>query len=329
MRGTLGAGIALLLLIACNAVRADDALVLEGKIRLPAVSGRVDHMAVDFARKRLFVAEIGNNTLDVVDLDAGRQIRRISGLAEPQGVGYAPQADLVAVANGGDGSVRFYHGAELAPAGAVMLGSDADDVRIDPGTGNFVVGYGSGGLAIIDPNGRAKIGDVELAAHPEGFVIGAAGRAYVNVPGAGQIAVVDLLSKKWLAGWKLPELRANFPIALDAAGTTVATVFRRPPMLVLIHAANGTPIARLDACGDADDVFFDPKRQRIYVSCGAGFVDVFAAGPTGAYARLSRIETASGARTALFVPQLDRLYVAARAGSLRSDAAILVLRPVP
>ncbi|HUC71312.1 MAG TPA: hypothetical protein VMS01_08990, partial [Stellaceae bacterium] len=75
--------------------------------------------------------------------------------------------------------------------------------------------------------------------------------------------------------------------------------------------------------------FFDPKRRRIYVSCGAGFVDVFEAGATGAYARLSRVETAAGARTSLFVPKFDRLFVAARAGLLRSEAAILVLRPVP
>lgn len=310
--------------------RGEPALVVDSRIPLPAVSGRIDHLAVDLAGKRLFVAEIGNGSLDIVDLAAGRQIRRISGLAEPQGVGYAPKPDLVAVANGGDGSVRFYRGAELRPAGAVMLGSDGDDVRIDPRTGDFVVGYGSGGLAIIDPNTRSKVGEVQLAAHPEGFAIDPAnGRVYVNVPEAGQIAAADLPHGRQTAAWKLPELRANFPIALDAAGTTLATVFRRPPTLVLIDTGTGAPIARLDTCGDADDVFFDPRRRRIYVSCGAGFVDVFAAGPNGAYTRLSRLETVAGARTSLFVPEFDRLYVAARAGPLRSDAAILVLRPVP
>ena len=310
--------------------QAEPALVVESRIPLLAVSGRIDHMAVDPVRKRLFVAEIGNNSLDVVDLAAGRQTQRISGLSEPQGVGYAPQADLVAVASGGDGSVRFYRSAALTPAGAVMLGSDADDVRIDPRTGNIVVGYGSGALAIIDPNTRERIGDVRFAAHPEGFAIDpATGRAFVNVPGAGQISVVDLPSRRQTGAWKFPELRANFPIALDAAGMTLATVFRRPPQLVLVDTRTGAATAQLSACGDADDVFFDPKRRRIYVSCGAGAVDVFAAGPTGAYSRLSRIETAAGTRTSLFVPQLDRLFVAARAGLLRSDATVLVLRPVP
>ena len=310
--------------------QGEPAMVVESRIALPGVVGRIDHMAVDLARRRLLVAELGNGTLDVVDLAAGRQIRRIAGLREPQGVGYAPRADLVAVASAGDGSVKLFRGEDLAPVGTVGLGEDADNIRLDPRTGNLVVGYGSGVLAVIDPERRAKIGEMRLAAHPEAFAIDAATRrAFVNVPDAGQIAVVDLASMRQVATWKLPELRANFPIALDAAGTTVATVFRRPPTLVLIDARAGAPIARLDTCGDADDVFFDPKRRRIYVSCGAGFVDVFEAGATGAYARRSRVETSAGARTSLFVPELDRLYVAARAGPLGSEAAIRVMRPVP
>ncbi|MGH7029893.1 MAG: YncE family protein [Stellaceae bacterium] len=286
-------------------------------------------MAADLARKRLFVAEIGNNSLDVVDLATGKRVGQIRGLAEPQGVGYAPQADLVAVANGGDGSVRFYRGAELTPAGSVALGNDADDVRIDPRTGEILVGYGSGGLAIIDPARRSKIGDVRLAAHPEGFTAGAIGRAYINVPDAEQIAIVDLSSRRQIATWKLVGLKANFPLALNADSATLATVFRRPPTLVLIDTTTGAPIARLGTCGDADDVFFDARRARVYVSCGAGFVDVFQRDGSDSYSRRSRVATSPGARTSLFVPEFDRLFVAAPAGKAGKDAAITVFRTLP
>ncbi len=323
------ATLALGLLVAAAPARADQSLQLEGKISLAGVAGRIDHMAVDPGRKRLFVAELGNNTIDVVDLAAGTQVRRIAGLDQPQGVGYAQPADLVAVANAGDGSVRFYRGADLAPAGAVGLDKDADDVRVDPRTGNFVVGYGSGGLAIIDPATRSKIGDVGLAAHPEGFAIAAAaGRAFVNVPDAGHIAVVDLATGRQTARWPMPGLRANFPLALDAAGTTIATVFREPPTLLLLDAGTGAAGTRLATCGDADDVFFDAKRRRIYVSCGAGAVDIFERDAAGSYTKVSRVETSSGARTSLFVSELDRLYVAVRAHS-NEPAAILVFRPTP
>ncbi len=326
--GLLTAALVLGRAAAAAAAPAAQYLVPEARIALPGVVGRIDHMAVDLARKRLFVAEIANNTLDIVDLAAGRLERRIDRLAAPQGVGFAPNADVLAIANGGDGSVRFYRGAALTPAGSVALGGDADDVRIDPRTGNIVVGYGSGGLAIIDPETRSKIGDVRLPAHPEGFAIDAAiGRAFVNVPDAGEIAIVDLAAERQIGRWMVPGLRANFPIAIGPSAM-LATVFRNPPTLVLIDVKTDAATARLDACRDADDVFFDARRRRLYVSCGAGAVDVFQADNSGSYARLSQTKTSSGARTSLFVPRLDRLFVAAPAGSA-SEAAIISFRPRP
>lgn len=325
----LATALTLVVLGAALPARAAEPLVLEARIALPDVRGRIDHMAVDVARRRLFVAELGNDTLDAVDLAAGRQWRRIDGLAEPQGVGYAPAADLVAVAGAADGRVRFFHGNDLRPVGAVALGSDADDIRTDPRTGNLVVGYGNGGLAVIDPRTRSKIADIRLAAHPEAFAIEpATGRSFVNVPDTKEIAIVDLTAGKQVGHRTVPGLGANFPIALDPADGVLAVVFRRPPTLSLIDAKSGAVTQRLDTCGDADDVYFDARRRWIYVSCGSGSVDVFAAdGPS--YRQIARIPTAAGARTSLFVPALDRLYVAARAGLLGSNAAILVLRPMP
>ena len=318
-------GLAVTSVAAC----AEEALSLEGKIALPGVAGRIDHMAVDLGRKRLLVTALGNGTLEIVDLTGGHRVKQVTGLREPQGVGYAQKADLVAVASAGDGSVRFYRGEDLAPAGSLALGSDADNVRIDPRTGNFFVGYGSGGLAIIDPEKRSKIGDVKLAAHPESFQIDpVSGRIFVNVPDAGEIAVVDLATAKQVASWAVPGLRANFPLAINGSRAAVAAVFRHPAKLALLDAKTGAATQQLDTCGDADDVFFDTKRRRIYISCGAGAVDTFQ-GDAAGYRLLTRVETSSGARTSFFVPELDRLYVAARAGLLGSDAAILVFRPLP
>ncbi len=304
-------------------------LVLERRIPLPGTAGRIDHMAVDLRRGRLFVAELGNGTMDVVDLGGGAVVQRIGPLREPQGVAYDPASDTVAVANAGDGSVRLYRGASYAPSGRVELGDNADNVRLDPTANRFVVGYGSGGLAAIDPGSGRVTARVTLSAHPEGFRLDRTGRrAFVNLPDRHQIAVVELDGRRPAEIWALPDLSGNFPLALDERETTLAIVSRNPPRLLLLDPANGQPRARLEACGDADDVFFDTRRERIYVICGSGSVDVFAAA-TGGYARVARIATASGARTALFVPELDRLFVAARAGflGLGSDAAILVFRP--
>ena len=144
-------------------------LVLERTIPLPGVSGRVDHMAVDLRRGRLFVAELGNGTVDVVDLAAGKAIHRIAGMKEPQGIGYSPQADVIAVASAGDGSVRLFKGEGFSPLGVVSPGEDADNVHLDARTGHLVIGYGNGGLAVLDPVGRSVVGTIRLPAHPEGF----------------------------------------------------------------------------------------------------------------------------------------------------------------
>jgi DNA-binding beta-propeller fold protein YncE len=144
-------------------------LVLEVTIPLEAVVGRIDHMAVDLDKQRLLVAELGNNTVDVIDLKTQRAIHRIKGLHEPQGVGNATAAGAIVVANGIDGSIAFFRADDFAPLGSVELGEDADNVRVDARTGRVVVGYGSGALAIIDPAARSKIADIALAAHPEGF----------------------------------------------------------------------------------------------------------------------------------------------------------------
>jgi hypothetical protein len=214
----------------------------------------------------------------------------------------------------------------FAAMATISLGDDADNIRIDPRNGSVMVGYGSGGLAVIDPATAAKLADIKLADHPESFQIAPSGLAYVNVPDAKQIAVVDLDARRQTATWK-PGGSANFPAALGG-GHLFAIVLRSPSKLVLIDTASGTSVVSFPTCGDADDVFFDKTGARIYISCGSGEVAVFFKTSEG-FRPLASIPTTSGARTSLYVPDWDRLFVARRASLLAHDAAILVFRPGP
>jgi DNA-binding beta-propeller fold protein YncE len=318
---------AIVLASAVFTAKAEAPLTLEANIPLERVSGRIDHMAIDLDRKRLIVAELGNNSVDVIDIARRSVVHRIGGLKEPQGVAYVKGPDLIAVANAGDGSVRLFHGIDFTPAGTVALGDDADNLRVDPTNGRLIAGYGRGALAIIDPSTAAKVSEIFLPAHPEGFRLHPRdGRTYVNVPDARTIAVVDRAAAKPMTTWDTTGLRANFPMAISADGHTVYVVFRNPARLVLFDADSGSQHAAIDACGDADDVFPDGKRLYVYVSCGEGVVDVLEEQSDGLQ-RLGRVPTFSGARTSLFVPELDRLFVAARAGPAGRSAAILVFRP--
>jgi YVTN family beta-propeller protein len=302
-------------------------LVLEAKIPLGQVSGRIDHLGIDLKRQRLFVAELGNNSLGVVDLAAGKVLRTVAGLSEPQGVAYVPFADSVFVANAGDGSVHVLRGDDLAPIGRIELGEDADNVRVDTQRNRVLVGYGNGALAVIDPATRTKAADIRLKGHPESFQIDETGtKVFVNVPDARDIEVADLASD---TNRSLPtrDAGSNFPMAIDGEAHRVLVVFRSPPTLMALSSQDGRIVAKSETCGDADDVFVDHKRHRVYVSCGEGVVDVLAQGEAG-YQHLARVPTVSGARTSLFVPELDRLFVAVRARS-KEPAAIWVFRPLP
>jgi DNA-binding beta-propeller fold protein YncE len=313
--------------IVAEAQSAGAPLVLETKIALGEVRGRIDHLAIDMKRQRLFVAELGNNSLGVVDLASGTVLRRITGLSEPQGVAYVPFADNIYVANAGDGSVRVLRGNDLAPIGRIDLGDDADNVRVDALRNRVLVGYGKGALAVVDPGSRTKTAEIRLKAHPEGFQLDeTAARVFVNVPDAREIEVVDLAGGSTRS---LPTQGAesNFPMAIDAAAHRVLVVFRSPPTLMALSSEDGHIVAKVETCGDADDLFVDAKRRRVYVSCGEGMIDVFEPAETG-YRRLAKIATVSGARTSLFGPELDRLFVAVRARS-REPAAIWVFRPIP
>jgi DNA-binding beta-propeller fold protein YncE len=310
---------------ATGAQTATPPLILDGKIPLGQVSGRIDHLGIDVKRQRLLIAELSNNSLGVVDLAGGKVLLRIVGLSEPQGVAYVPFADSIFVANAGDGSVRVLRGDDLGPIGRIELGDDADNVRVDTARNRVLVGYGKGALAVIDPASLSKTADIRLKAHPEGFQIDETGtQVFVNVPNAREISVVDLATGSTLS---LPTQGAgsNFPMAIDGETHRVLVVFRNPPTLMALSSQDGHVVAKAETCGDADDVFVDHKRRRVYVSCGEGVVDVLEPVEAG-YRRLARVPTVSGARTSLFVPELDRLFVAARATS-REPAAIWVFRP--
>lgn len=309
-------------------LQAATPLAVEAQMPLGSIKGRIDHLAIDEARGRLFVAELGNGTVGIVDLTQGKAVAQITGLSEPQGLAFMEATNRLYVASGGDGSVRIYAGDTLTPESQVSLGDDADNLRLDPKSGQVLAGYGSGALAVIDPATHKTVARVPLPAHPESFQLDPTGPLiYVNLPGAHQIAVVDRAAGKQVASIGTGTAFANFPMALDPKARRLAVVFRAPSQLRVYALADRSLVATLRTCGDADDVFVDARRNRIYVVCGEGVVDVIEPRVAG-YASVGRIVTAPGARTGLWSAKLDRLYVAAPARG-GTGARVLVLKPMP
>jgi len=286
-------------------------LVLAQSIDLPAVEGRIDHLALDAARHQLFVAALGNNTVEVLDLEKGVRIESLAGFPEPQGIVALPDLNLVAVANGQSGDLRLLDMATRHLRKTIPLSEDADNVRYDEVARRLYVAHGNGAISAIDAASGRVLGEVRLGGHPESFQLERAGtRIFVNVPNAKHVAVIDRREMKVVAAWPITGAESNYPMALDEEGHRLFVGCRRPARVLVFDTGSGRQVGTFDISGDTDDLFYDAARKRLYISCGDGFLDVFQQQDLGRFTRIAQMSTAAGARTSLFVPEQHRLYLA-------------------
>ena len=287
------------------------ALKLEREIPLPGVEGRIDHLSDDLEGQRVFVAALGNGTIEVVDFRQGQRAGEIKGLKEPQGLLYLPANHALYVATGGDGMVRSYDGRTLALLKSVSVGDDADNLRYDLQRERVLVGYGEGAIASLSRDLTDKV-EVKLPAHPESFQFSADGRQLlVNLPQDQSVASIDLPKLSVTVKWKNLGARANFPMAVAPGTDRVFIACRTPAQLLALNTKTGSVVERIATVSDADDLFFDQPRGLIYVIGGEGFVDVVNAPNSDKLNSIAHIPTAAGARTGLFVPAWNKLLVAA------------------
>jgi YVTN family beta-propeller protein len=335
MRRFLALVVAVTFALACD-IQAEtvgqpsNLLIQVRTIPLNGIEGRIDHIGADAKAKRLFVAALGNDTVEVVDLTTGKVVRQIKNLRAPQGVGFAPDSNRLAVANDEDGSLRLYDGTSLQQTAAINLKNDADNIRYDARSRRFWVGYGEGGLAAINPATGKQIAGVKLDDHPESFQLETNGkRIFVNVPGASHVAVIDRETGRVIAKLALTGASANYPMALDEADHRLFIGCRSPAKLLVLDTETGATIASLDIVGDTDDVFYDAGNKRVYVSGGEGHITVITQTNPDRYNVSGQAATARGARTSFFVPETETLYVAVpHRGGQRAELRVFAVVPL-
>jgi DNA-binding beta-propeller fold protein YncE len=285
------------------------------EIPLPGVQGRLDHFTIDPKRKRVIFSGLGNSTVQVVDVFAGRMIHQIEGLAEPQGVLYLPEWDKLFVANSADGHVSVFDGTNFTLIERIDFGegSDPDNLRYDAAAKKIYLGFGEGAIAVIDPVTNKRLPtEYKLEAHPEGFQLETKGpRIFVNVADEKKIQVIDRRTGK-LTSWALPAGHsANFPMILDEANRRVFIGTRKPARLTVLDMDSGKVVASLPTAADMDDMFYDSSRKRIYVAGGEGFLSVVQQVDADHYTDMGKFPTALGTRTGVWYEKRDRLYIAA------------------
>ena len=265
------------LFFAAAVMWAQAPIRLEKTVALAGVEGRFDHLAIDTRARLLFVAALGNNSLEILDVDAGKRLHSVSGMHEPQGVGYLPDVHKIYVANGKDGKVRIVDATTFKAAGEVDMGGDADNVRYDAARKMLWVGYSDGVLGAIDVTTNKRAGEIHMDAHPESFQLERSGpRIFVNVPNAGEIEVADREKKIIVAKWPVKGAAANFPMALDEVNRRLFAGCRKPAKVLVFDTGTGKTVAEFACPGDTDDLYYDVARKRLYVAGGEGFLEAFA-----------------------------------------------------
>jgi DNA-binding beta-propeller fold protein YncE len=307
-------------------------------ISMPNVKGRLDHMDVDLKGKRLFVAGLENDTLEVLDLQAGKWMRSLPGFKKPQGALFVPALNKLFVASGDDGMLRVFKGDTLDLLDAIHLEAGPNRIVYEPHTKLVYVGYGGkdagkdyGEVGIIDPRDDRHIGDIRVTAHPSELLLNKAGTTlFVFISVANQLQVVDTNKRQVVSSWKVSSEHPG-DAAFDESASRLFAGTRTPAEMIVMDAQSGTEIVHLPTAASMDGVYFDHQRKRIYVSGGRelsdGFAYVYQQKDADHYEILGKIPTRSGAGTSFWSPELDRYYVAAPANN-KQDATILVYAPL-
>jgi len=289
-----------------------EVLTLKAKIPMPNVSGRLDHIAYDAADNIAFVSAYGMNTVEVIDVGKEKYVFSLRGSSKPQGIAYIPAVKRLAVANGGTGLINFYDCTTYEGIASVDLVEDADDMVLDTLSNMLYVGYGSGGIAMIDAKTMVRQKAVlNLDGHPEGFCFDFVRyKVYVNVPTAHEIQIGDLTTSNTRLKLKNKNAEGNYPMAIDVKNSRIFVAYRSPAKLEVIETVKGYVVSNITISEDADDLFYDEQDSLLFASCGAGFIDVIKWKGANEYSRINQITTAKGARTCLVLPHQRELLLA-------------------
>lgn len=308
-------------------------LKLVQTILLPGITGDFDHLSIDLKRKRLFLAGEDHKTLEIIDVEKGRRIRSVAGFGTPHSILYLPEKDQIYVTDGDDGTIKILRGSDYQPVSTIKLVAGADSIGYDPMkrllfvvTGGKDVPLDHSFVSKVDLATNKPVSEIRFESdHVEAMALEQAGtRLFINVTDKNEVAVVDREAMKVGARWKVGVAAENSPIAFDEAGKRLIIVCRKPAMLVVMNSENGSVVASYPAAAGADDVVYDHARQRVYVPGGQGYVSVFSRQDPDHYELLAQVPSAPGAKTALLVPELNKLFVAASPGKTKARAQLLI-----
>lgn len=285
-----------------------------------------DHLAVDLEGHRLFATPQAQKSVQVIDFTTGKLLHTIGGIENPHSVLYRADLNRIYVTDGGAGLLRIYTANDYRQVQTIDHLPDADSIGYDPATkylyvtnGGKDAGLDHSFLTVVDTTTAKRLKDIKLPAlSPEAMALESNGsKIYVDLMDRNLVAVIDRKKQELVASWRITKCKRNIAAGLDEANHRLFIGCRdreTSGTIDIIDTETGKELSTLPIGGWVDYIAYDPVSQRIYASCGApvpdgGHVFVYHADQPGKYNLLGKVPTAPRAKTALFVPEIGRVFV--------------------
>lgn len=323
-------GMAILAIVGIAAIAAEPKyLELIQTIPLKGMAGRFDHLAIDGKHSRLFVANLSNNSLDIVDLKAGKLIKQVYGQKKIQGVAYAPDLDRIYVGNGAGDECNVFDGRDYKLLKSIAF-PGADNVRYLARNHQVYVAHTKKNLSVMDARTYEVKATIELPGRPEGFQLETKRpRLYMNTVEPTRLVVIDTDKNEVLHLYPLTLADRAYPMAVDEINHRLFLGCRNKPCIVIVDSETGKEVASVPIPEDIDDLFYDAKNKRLYASCGAGAVAVVQQRDADHYQTLETISTVKLARTCFYDSVEERLYLIVPRQKSEELPTLRVYKPRP
>jgi DNA-binding beta-propeller fold protein YncE len=276
--------------------------------RIKGPDGQWDYAIVDAQSRRVYVAR--QYGVMVVDIASQSVLPLVMTGDDVRGISTVGDTGLLASANAGTHSVRFYRPADGAMVGEATVGQEPDAILFEPKTRLLVaVNHEGGDLSLIDVDKRTTVGQVRIGGKLEFAVADGAGLVYVNVENKNAIAVADIVRRKTLRLLPLAGCEQPTGLAYDDADRWVISVCFNGAVRV-VDPQQGSEIAQAVAGRIPDAAIWDAKRRLIFVpSYQDGTLSVIHLSERGSAHVVQSLRTQVGTRTGALDPVTGRLYL--------------------
>jgi DNA-binding beta-propeller fold protein YncE len=301
-------------------------------VDLPGYSGDFDHFGADYDHNRLLLAAEDHGTLEVFDLKTSDHLRTVAGFGNPHSILVRKGVATVFITDSNKQNATIRDAISYAKKQTVNLTPGSDTAKYDAAsnilyvvTGGKDVDRETANLEAINPDTGAKLGSIVFHDnHVEAMAfVESDPRLFINLTQTNKLAVVDRKSMKVIATWPVPPAQQNAMVAFDPAQHRLYVVCRSPGMVVVMNSDTGAVIGTQPAPLRADEVQYDESSHRLYVPGGEGYMGIYDTSDPNHLKIVERVTTAPGAKTALLIPAMHRLFLAVSPGESKAMAKVL------